>query len=52
MDSSATVKVAAIICLSAIEVVNLLTARVDGFILLALGSLIGGIAGYHIRRRR
>lgn len=50
--NSNTVKVVAIISLTIIEVVNMLTLRVDGLILLAIGSIIGGIAGYEFGRRK
>jgi hypothetical protein len=49
MDDSAKIKVVAIIGLVALEIVNLLTAKIDGNILLTIGAIIGGIAGYEIR---
>jgi len=52
MQGSDVVKAVAILCLTAIEIVNLLTLRVDGGILLAIGGLIGGLAGYSYGRRR
>ena len=52
MEPRYLVKVVAIICLTALEIVNLLTARVDGSVLLTLGAIIGGIAGYQAGRRR
>jgi hypothetical protein len=49
MDDSAKIKVVAIVGLVALEIVNLLTAKIDGNILLTIGAIIGGIAGYEIR---
>jgi hypothetical protein len=49
MDDSAKIKVTAIVGLVALEIVNLLTAKIDGNILLTIGAIIGGIAGYEIR---
>lgn len=54
MEDSTIVKIVAIVSLAALEIVNLLTARIDGNILLTIGAIIGGIAGYEvgIRSRR
>ena len=52
MRDSTIVKIAAIIGLVAIEVVNLMTAKYDGGLLFALGGIIGGIAGYEIGRAK
>ena len=49
MDDSAKIKVIAIGGLVALEIANLLTAKVDGNILLTIGAIIGGIAGYEVR---
>jgi hypothetical protein len=45
----ALVTIVAIVCLTALEIVNLLTARIDGNILLTIGAIIGGLAGYKYR---
>ena len=45
-------KIAAITGLVVIEVANLLTAQYDGGLLLAIGGIIGGIAGYEIGKSR
>jgi len=50
--TSKHVKIAAIAAIAALEIVNLLTARYDSNILLTLGALIGGIAGYEFGKRR
>jgi hypothetical protein len=52
MDVETAISVTAIICLTALEVVNLLTARVDSALLMLIASIIGGIGGYKIRARR
>jgi hypothetical protein len=49
MDDSAKIKVVAICGLVALEIANLLTSKIDGNILLTIGAIIGGIAGYEIR---
>jgi len=49
MEDSAKIKTFAICGLVALEIANLLTAKVDGNILLTIGAIIGGIAGYEIR---
>jgi hypothetical protein len=49
MDDSAKIKVFAISGLVALEIVNLLTSKIDGNILLTIGAIIGGIAGYEIK---
>ena len=52
MRDSTIVKIVAIIGLVVIEVVNLLTMGYDGGLLFAIGSIIGGIAGYEIGKSR
>jgi hypothetical protein len=49
MDDSAKIKLFAIGGLIVLEIVNLLTAKIDGNILLTIGAIVGGIAGYEIR---
>jgi len=49
MDDSAKIKIVAIGGLVVLEVVNLLTAKIDGNILLTIGAIIGGIAGYEFK---
>jgi hypothetical protein len=49
MDDNSKIKVAAICGLVFLEVANLFTAKLDGNLLLTLGAIIGGIAGYEIR---
>lgn len=46
------VKIAAIAALVILETINLFTVRWDGQLLFALGAIIGGIAGYHVKRWR
>jgi hypothetical protein len=49
MDDSAKIKVVAIGGLVVLEIANLCTAKLDGNILLTLGAIIGGIAGYEFK---
>jgi hypothetical protein len=48
MDDTTIVKVVAIVSLTALEIANLLTAKIDGNVLLTIGGIIGAIAGYKI----
>ena len=50
MRDETIVKITAIIALMIIEIVNLLTYKIDGNVLLTIGAIIGGIAGYEIRK--
>ncbi len=52
MKEDTLVKIVAIVCLSALEIVNMFTAKIDGNVLLTLGAIIGGIAGYSIRTQK
>jgi len=49
---SDAVKIVAIVGLVILEVVNLMTAQYDGNILLTIGLVIGGIAGYEFGRSK
>jgi hypothetical protein len=49
MRDETIVKITAIIALTIIEIVNLLTYKIDGNVLLTIGAIIGGIAGYELR---
>jgi hypothetical protein len=49
MDDSAKIKLVAIGGLVGLEIANLCTAKLDGNILLTLGAIIGGIAGYEFK---
>lgn len=52
MKDETLVKLVAIVALTVLQVVNLLTAKLDGNIMLAIGTIIGGIAGYEIAKHR
>jgi uncharacterized membrane protein len=52
MNDTAIVKIVAITSLTVLEVVNLVTAKIDGNILLTIGAIIGGIAGYEISTKK
>ena len=49
MDDTTIIKIVAMTSLTVLEVVNLITAQIDGTIFLTLGAIIGGIAGYEIK---
>lgn len=50
MKDETIVKIIAIISLTILEIVNLFTRGIDGNVLLTIGGIIGGIAGYEIGR--
>jgi hypothetical protein len=52
MRDETVIKIVAIAAITMFEVVNLLTARIDGNVLLTLGAVIGGIAGYELGKKR
>ncbi len=51
MREETLTKITAIIGLIVLEAMNLLTLKIDGGILLAIGSIIGGLAGYEVGRK-
>jgi len=50
MRDETIIKITAILCLTVIEIVNLFTTKWDGHLLFAIGSIIGGIAGYELAK--
>ena len=46
------VKIVAIAAITMLEAINLMTAKYDGNVLLSLGAIIGGIAGYEYGKRK
>jgi hypothetical protein len=52
MDDSTKLKIIAICGLVALEIANLCTAKLDGNILLSIGAIIGGIAGYEYKKSK
>ena len=50
MKDSTIVKIVAIGSLTLLEIVNLLTVKIDGNFALTIGAIIGGIAGYEFKR--
>ena len=52
MDDNAMIKITAIACLTALGISYFYLIRQDGTVLLTLSSIIGGIAGYEIGKRR
>jgi len=49
MEDSAKIKIIAICGLVALEIANIITMHIDGNILLTIGAIIGGIAGYEFK---
>jgi hypothetical protein len=50
MRDETIIKITAIIALTVIQIVNLLTYKIDGSVMLTIGAIIGGIAGYEFHR--
>jgi len=50
-ENKTLVKMTAIICLTAIEIANLLTTNIDGAFLTFIVSIIAGLAGYEFGRK-
>jgi hypothetical protein len=46
MEDTTIIKITAIISLVILETVNMFTMKIDGNLLLTIGALIGGLAGY------
>jgi hypothetical protein len=49
MEGETVISVTAIVCLTVLEAINLLTSRIDGAILVTISSIIAGIAGYEFK---
>ena len=52
MKGDTLVKVVAIVCLTAIAIVDMLTVKIDSAVIATLMSIIAGIAGYHLGKSR
>ncbi len=52
MKDESIIKLTAIICITALQIVNLLTARIDGNIMITIGVIIGGLAGYEYGKKK
>ena len=52
MSKSVLAKITAIICLTALGITYFVTIRQDGTVLLTLSSIIGGIVGYQVGKKR
>jgi len=52
MQDATIVKIVAIVSLVLLEIVNMFTLKLDGNLMLTIGGIIGGIAGYQIGLRR
>jgi len=52
MDDNAMIKITAIVCLTALGISYFYFIRQDGTVLLTLSSIIGGIVGHAIGKRK
>jgi len=52
VKDNALVKITAIICITALEIVNFLTMQKDSVITATVFTLIAGLAGYEFGRRK
>ena len=52
MKDSTLIKIIAIVSLTVLEITNMLTMKVDGNVLLTIGAIIGGVAGYQFAKKR
>jgi len=52
MNDVTKIKITAIVGLIVLEIVNLLTAKVDGNLLMTISAIIGGIAGYEFGKKK
>lgn len=52
MRDETVIKITAIISLVALEIVNMMTMKIDSQVLLIIGAIIGGIAGYEVGKKK
>jgi len=52
MKGDTVVKVVAIVCLTAIAIVDMLTVKIDSAVIATLMSIIAGLAGYTIGKSK
>jgi hypothetical protein len=52
LKDTAKIKVAALICISAVEIVNLLTTRIDSTVISVVVGILAALAGYNVGKRR
>jgi len=52
IPADALLKATAIICITALEICNLLTTNIDGTILSLAVAVISGLAGYEIGKKK
>ena len=52
MKDETIVKIVAIASLVILEIINMFTMKLDGNVLLTIGAIIGGIAGYEFGKAK
>ena len=52
MKDSTLIKITAIVGLVILEIVNLLTAKIDGNLLMTISAIISGIGGYEFGKKK
>jgi len=52
MNERTILKIVAIVSLTVLEIINFLTMKLDGNILLSIGAIIGGLAGYEFGKKQ
>jgi len=52
MRDTTILKIVAVLCLTALGITYFVTIRQDGTVLLTLSSIIGGVVGYQLGRRK
>ena len=51
LDDSTIIKIIAILSIVVLEIANMLTLKLDGNVLLTMGAIIGGLAGYEYGKK-
>jgi len=51
LKDSTIIKIIAILSIVVLEIANMLTLKLDGNVLLTMGAIIGGLAGYEYGKK-